>query len=332
MVSGAESQRDRWNSFVEKSAAGSVHAAEMPFANADTTGSLSGAGFSRARHRHGVVPRQGAPPTTFPTNIASTALTSRAASSRSRRLRRQSLQRRLGLRAHQLAAEAALGRRIEDGVRRAGISSGKEIEIAAAFYAKQDKKAAPGVPVMLAALVTNDKADILATAYAPAEPDYAKASPFETLLRNENPNQGRFIPPLAKGDHAWMSQPLPPSVFSKAEQKCLANAIYFEARSESLRGQAAVAQVVLNRVRNPAYPNSICGVVYQNDNWRNRCQFSFACDGIKDRVAQPLPLPCCRRHRHGGDGRQDLHSRGRLRPRIITRPMSVRAGRAPCRR
>ena len=65
-----------------------------------------------------------------------------------------------------------------------------------------------------------------------------------------------------------MSKPLPPSVFSAKEQKCLANAIYFEARGESLRGQAAVAQVVLNRVRNPTYPNTICGVVYQNDNWR----------------------------------------------------------------
>ena len=54
-----------------------------------------------------------------------------------------------------------------------------------------------------------------------------------------------------------------------------------------MRGQAAVAQVVLNRVRNPAYPETICGVVYQNDNWRNRCQFSFACDGIKDRIASP---------------------------------------------
>lgn len=52
-----------------------------------------------------------------------------------------------------------------------------------------------------------------------------------------------------------------------------------------MKGQAAVAQAVLNRVRNPAYPKSICGVVYQNDKWRNRCQFSFACDGIRDRVA-----------------------------------------------
>jgi spore germination cell wall hydrolase CwlJ-like protein len=84
-----------------------------------------------------------------------------------------------------------------------------------------------------------------------------------------------------------MQTPLPASVFSKPEQACLANAVYFEARSESLRGQAAVAQVVLNRVRNPAYPATVCGVVYQNSNWRNACQFSFACDGIKDRITEP---------------------------------------------
>src|SRR5690606_39932841 len=92
------------------------------------------------------------------------------------------------------------------------------------------------------------------------------------LLQEDDPNDGRFIPPVGKGDHSWMRNPLPPSVFSEKEQTCLANAIYFEARSEPLRGQAAVAQVVLNRVRNPAYPGSICGVVYQNENWLNACQ------------------------------------------------------------
>jgi spore germination cell wall hydrolase CwlJ-like protein len=84
-----------------------------------------------------------------------------------------------------------------------------------------------------------------------------------------------------------MSRPLPASVFEPAEQACLANAVYFEARGETTRGQAAVAQVVLNRVRNPAYPSSICGVVYQNEGWKNRCQFSFACDGIEDRIDSP---------------------------------------------
>ena len=67
-----------------------------------------------------------------------------------------------------------------------------------------------------------------------------------------------------------------------AESHCLAQAIYFEARSEPVEGQLAVAQVVMNRVKNRHYPNSICGVVFQNERMRNRCQFSFACDGKSD--------------------------------------------------
>ena len=70
---------------------------------------------------------------------------------------------------------------------------------------------------------------------------------------------------------------------AKAE-KCLAEAIYFEARSEQLRGQIAVAQVVMNRVFSPFYPNDVCGVVYQNSHRRLACQFTFACDGIPERV------------------------------------------------
>ena len=67
-----------------------------------------------------------------------------------------------------------------------------------------------------------------------------------------------------------------------AQTKCLAQAIYFEARSEPLEGQLAVAQVVLNRVKDERYPQSVCGVVFQNERARNRCQFSFACDGKSD--------------------------------------------------
>lgn len=66
------------------------------------------------------------------------------------------------------------------------------------------------------------------------------------------------------------------------EERCLAQAIYFEARSENLEGQLAVAQVVLNRVDDHRYPNSICGVVFQNEHLPFRCQFSFACDGRSD--------------------------------------------------
>nr|WP_083198406.1 cell wall hydrolase [Pararhizobium polonicum] len=160
---------------------------------------------------------------------------------------------------------------------------GKEIQIATAFYKKKAPKVDPGMSPMLASLVTNQSADVLATAYAPAEPDYARQSPFDSILR-ENKTGGRFIPDISPEDHAWAANPLPPGVFSEAEQKCLTSGIYFESRGESLKGQAAVAQVILNRVRNPAYPNTICGVVYQNKGWFNRCQFSFACDGIPDIV------------------------------------------------
>jgi len=73
---------------------------------------------------------------------------------------------------------------------------------------------------------------------------------------------------------------------AKAE-KCLANAVYFEARGEPVRGQIAVAQVVMNRVFSPFYPNDVCGVVYQNSHRHLACQFTFACDGIPDIVTEP---------------------------------------------
>ncbi|MGA0545820.1 cell wall hydrolase [Brevundimonas sp. VNH65] len=60
---------------------------------------------------------------------------------------------------------------------------------------------------------------------------------------------------------------------------CLTAAVYYEAASESLNGQRAVAQVVLNRVRHPAYPRTICGVVFQGAERATGCQFTFSCDG-----------------------------------------------------
>lgn len=70
---------------------------------------------------------------------------------------------------------------------------------------------------------------------------------------------------------------------AKAE-KCLANAVYFESRGEPVRGQIAVAQVVLNRALSGYYPEDVCGVVYQNAHRHLACQFTFACDGIRDAV------------------------------------------------
>ena len=115
------------------------------------------------------------------------------------------------------------------------------------------------------------------------------SSPFDALFFNAavprvRPHPGS-VDDLGDGEHAWVSRPLPDSVYDLSERRCLALAVYFEARSEPLLGQRAVAQVVLNRVKSAAYPDSICEVVYQGYGTHGRkCQFSFACDGVSERI------------------------------------------------
>ncbi|MEX0969740.1 MAG: cell wall hydrolase [Paracoccaceae bacterium] len=75
--------------------------------------------------------------------------------------------------------------------------------------------------------------------------------------------------PEASGDEQW---------------HCLSEALYFEARGEDLLGQIAVAEVILNRVDSPRYPNTVCKVVRQGASQMNACQFSFQCDGMSQRV------------------------------------------------
>ncbi|MFM2356359.1 MAG: hypothetical protein RLZZ528_2095 [Pseudomonadota bacterium] len=84
-------------------------------------------------------------------------------------------------------------------------------------------------------------------------------------------------------DELWLASQ--PAATGDAEFECLAKALYFEARGESLRGQAAVAEVILNRRESPDYPRTICGVVEQGG--KGGCQFSFTCDGASDRIREP---------------------------------------------
>jgi spore germination cell wall hydrolase CwlJ-like protein len=77
------------------------------------------------------------------------------------------------------------------------------------------------------------------------------------------------------------------SDFEYEEIYCLAQNVYFEARGESLAGQYAVSDVVLNRVQSTHYPNTVCEVVKDAKTWkgkiiRNKCQFSWYCDGKSD--------------------------------------------------
>jgi len=86
--------------------------------------------------------------------------------------------------------------------------------------------------------------------------------------------------------------------------RCLTQAVYYEAANEPLEGRRAVAQVVLNRVRHPAYPKSVCGVVYQGAERTTGCQFSFTCDGAL------LRAPMARQWREAEDvARQALAGR-----------------------
>ena len=113
-------------------------------------------------------------------------------------------------------------------------------------------------------------------------PEIASASPILTPAVPSTP----VAIPLSEVPLPRAAPPIPPAVrlglkdkeYARA-QRCLANAIYFEARSEPIRGQMAVAQVVLNRAFSGFYPNDVCGVVYQNANRHLACQFTFACDG-----------------------------------------------------
>jgi hypothetical protein len=85
---------------------------------------------------------------------------------------------------------------------------------------------------------------------------------------------------LSATSPAW-SRPI-----GHSDLDCLSQAVYYEARGESAAGQAAVAQVVLNRARDPAFPKSVCAVVFQPAS-DGRCQFSFTCDGSMTRARDP---------------------------------------------
>jgi spore germination cell wall hydrolase CwlJ-like protein len=125
-----------------------------------------------------------------------------------------------------------------------------------------------------------DRLDPAALKLARAHDQFAADDPRNSILGE--PVQGW---PAAMGDRAAIGHRL--SVLESGRQlDCLTDAVYFEARGETPRGQAAVAQVVMNRVANPSFPKTVCGVVFQGAAQSaaqgfggHGCQFSFACDG-----------------------------------------------------
>ncbi|MFZ1960670.1 MAG: cell wall hydrolase [Methylovirgula sp.] len=120
-----------------------------------------------------------------------------------------------------------------------------------------------------------------AVALASATPVPADSTPVEVVALPAVPDVTNV--PADRPNYAALVDQDQPA----REQRCLAEAIYFEARGESREGQAAVAQVVLNRVSSGLYPATICGVVYQNRDHYEGCQFSFACEGRSLRITEP---------------------------------------------
>ncbi|MDO9640508.1 MAG: cell wall hydrolase [Pseudotabrizicola sp.] len=118
----------------------------------------------------------------------------------------------------------------------------------------QDRMAALATGPRIAKPEKTEKAAKPAHTDEPAQPVLIRYE--ETFLATQ---------PVPKGDQQW---------------QCLQNALYFEARGESLKGQFAVAEVILNRVDSREYPNSVCGVVRQGGG--GGCQFSYVCDGNSD--------------------------------------------------
>jgi spore germination cell wall hydrolase CwlJ-like protein len=110
-------------------------------------------------------------------------------------------------------------------------------------------------------------------------------APPPMLVRNVAPEQALAINaaiPLASGPNPAAK----PFIFANADKaaqgralECLTSAVYYEAGQEPTDGQRAVAQVILNRVRHPAFPASVCGVVYEGSTRATGCQFTFTCDG-----------------------------------------------------
>lgn len=140
--------------------------------------------------------------------------------------------------------------------------------------ARTEQTVPPAPPQIAPPAAPPGAPDITDVTYQPIAPQTA-----EEINRNV---------PLQKAGPA--ARPFVIAEDSPARQRashCIAQAVYYEAGTESDAGQRAVAQVVLNRVRSAAFPNSICGVVYQGSERTTGCQFTFTCDGSLRREPSP---------------------------------------------
>ncbi len=142
------------------------------------------------------------------------------------------------------------------------------------------------VPVALAAIFAATLSG------APAQADTPVGKILDQERRGlgaltEDAIQGLLERPGLQIDYSreWLASQ--PRAKGGAQWRCLAEALYFEARGESVKGQFAVAEVVLNRVESTRYPDTVCAVINQGTGRKYACQFTYTCDGKKEIIAEP---------------------------------------------
>ncbi len=129
-----------------------------------------------------------------------------------------------------------------------------------------------------------------------------ESNPFTDLLDRENRNLASLsggqldrllqpnLPKRKSGSKVhytrqWLDAQ--PAASGGEQWRCLAEALYFEARGESVKGQFAVAEVIMNRVDSANFPGTLCKVIHQGTGRKYQCQFTYTCDGHKEVISEP---------------------------------------------
>ncbi|MEY8840212.1 cell wall hydrolase, partial [Cribrihabitans sp. XS_ASV171] len=113
---------------------------------------------------------------------------------------------------------------------------------------------------------------------AQATSDHPSGDRFRNYLESREPLQKASLKPVEVSySRDWIDRL--PKAEGGEQFRCLAEALYFEARGEPVKGQFAVAEVILNRVESSRYPDTFCGVIRQGTGRKYQCQFTFTCDG-----------------------------------------------------
>ncbi|MCK0148965.1 cell wall hydrolase [Marivita sp. S6314] len=140
---------------------------------------------------------------------------------------------------------------------------------------------------------------LILAAAALATPGFADRSKeaAQTLLQQEQKGLAAagqshltsLVTPVSRGsaiyNTSWLNAQKTAS--GGAQWNCLAEALYFEARGETVKGQFAVAEVIMNRVKSGRFPDSVCAVINQGTGRKYQCQFTYTCDGIPERIHEP---------------------------------------------